>query len=175
MEGARKMAPKETEGLQPVAVVSEERDENLCRLRRYTVVVTSSLILICNAIFLLGIWGSGVNLETVLRTPDIFNPAQDICLRLSWHKVSGDRQPVRLCAEWINLSDPSGETHTFQRDTLVVKGADGNLYFDHGLRADYRFFVFIGSVVALVALGMAVKRRLIARYRVRLGLAPGKS
>jgi hypothetical protein len=149
----------------------EEREHRLWRLRRYTVMVTVSLILICNAIFLLGLWGSGVNLETVLRTPDVFNPVSDICLRLSWRKVSGDDQPVRLCAEWINLSDPSGETHTFHRDTQVVKGADGNLYFDHGLRSDYRLWVFVGSVAALVGAGMAVKRRLISRYRIRLGLA----
>jgi hypothetical protein len=159
----------------PEASGLEQREDRIQRLRRYTLVVTVCLIVMCNAIFLLGVWGSGVNLETVLKTPDVFNPTQDICLRLSWHKVSGDAQPIRLCAEWINLSDPSGETHTFQRDTQVVKGADGNLYFDHGLRADYRFFVFTGSVVGLVALGIAVKRLLIARYRVRLGLVAPKS
>jgi hypothetical protein len=173
---ARKNAPERND-IQPDAdtgrgaVPHDEREDRLHRLRRYTVVVTVSLILICNAIFLLGVWGSGVNLETVLRTPDVFNPVSDICLRLRWHKVSGDDQPVRLCAEWINLSDPSGETHTFHRDTQVVKGADGNLYFDHGLRSDYRLLVFVGSVAALVGAGVAAKRRLIARYRVRLGLA----
>jgi hypothetical protein len=152
------------------------RDELQRRqLRRYTTLVTAGLILGCNAIVLLGIWGSGVNIESLFRTPDVFNPAKDICLRLSWHKVAGVEQPLRLCYEWINLSDPSGETHTFQQDTAVVQGADGKLYFDHGLRADYRLFLFGAFVLAVLVGGMAAKRYLIARYRIRIGLAGKQS
>jgi hypothetical protein len=152
------------------------RDEQqLHRLRRYTTLVTVGLILGCNAIVLLGIWGSGVNLESLFRTPDVFNPGKDICLRQSWHKVTGVEQPVRLCYEWINLSDPSGETHTFQQDTAVVQGADGALYFDHGLRADYRLLLFAAFVLAVLVGGIAAKRYLIARYRIRLGLASKQS
>lgn len=150
---------------------ASRQDQQRRRLRRYTNLVTVILILVCNAVFLLGIWGSGVNLETLFRTPDVFNPTKDICLRLSWHKVAGIAQPIRLCYEWINLSDPSGETHKFQPETQVVQGADGNLYFDHGLRADYRLFLFAAFVIVLVVGGLLAKRYLIGRYRVRLGLA----
>src|SRR5438034_10730840 len=69
------------------------RDEQVPGLRRYTLIVTVTLILTCNAILLLGIWGSGVNLDSIFRTPDIFNPSKDVCLRLSWHKVAGIAQP----------------------------------------------------------------------------------
>jgi hypothetical protein len=167
-----------TEESDPTMLVQEspsQYEQQLSQLRRYTTVVTVGLILGCNAIVLLGIWGSGVNIESLFRTPDVFNPAKDICLRLSWHKVAGVEQPVRLCYEWINLSDPSGHTHTFQQDTEVVQGADGNLYFDHGLRADYRLFLFAAFVLAVLLGGVAAKRFLIARYRIRLGLVGRQS
>ncbi|MBI4400761.1 MAG: hypothetical protein HY581_03925 [Nitrospirae bacterium] len=138
------------------------------RLRRYTYGVTAAMIVLCNAVFLLGVWGSGVNLDRLIRMPDLFDPTKDICLRLSWHKVAGLDQQVRLCSEWINLSDPSGDTHTFQRDTTVVQGADGKLYFDHGSRVDYRLFLLGAFVVAVIAFGLMLKRYLIARYRMRL-------
>jgi hypothetical protein len=149
----------------------EASDEAHRKLHRYTVSVTVWLILVCNSVFLLGIWGSGVHLESIFRTPDLFNAAKDVCVRQGWQKVAGADKPVRVCSEWINLSDPSGETHKFQRDTPVVKGADGHFYFDRALRADYRFFIFAGFVAVVVVSGIAAKRYLIARYRAKLGLA----
>lgn len=138
------------------------------RVRRYSYRVTVGLIVLCNAVLLLGVWASGVDLEELFATPDRFNPAKDICLRLSWHKVDGLARPVQLCYEWINLSDPSGETHKFQPGTQVVKGADGKLYYDDGVRMDYRVFVLGAFVAAVVALGIVLKRYLIGRYRGRL-------
>lgn len=141
--------------------------EQARRLRRYAFAVTTAMIVLCNALVLLGIWGSGVNLDTLFRLPDTFNPAQDICLRLSWHKVAGVERPVQLCYEWIHLSDPSGETHTFQNEAEVVKGPDGKLHYDYGW-ARYRLIAFGGFVVAVTVFGVLVKRSLIARYRTRL-------
>jgi hypothetical protein len=138
------------------------------RLRRYTQGVSAVMILACNAVFLLGLWGSGVNLDTLWRTPDVFNPDKDICLRQSWHKVSGVEKPVRLCYEWINTADRSGKTHTFQQDTAIEKGADGRLYFDHGPRVDYRLFLLGAFVAVIVAGGIVAQRQLIARYRKQL-------
>ncbi|MGH7208599.1 MAG: hypothetical protein ACREIL_04355 [Nitrospiraceae bacterium] len=138
------------------------------RVRRYAYRVTAALIVLCNAVLLLGVWVSGVNLDTLFTTPDRFNPVKDICVRLSWHKVAGVERPVQLCYEWINLSDPSGDTHKFQAETQVVKGADGKLYFDDGVRMDYRVFILGAFVAAVVVLGIALKRSLIARYRGRL-------
>lgn len=150
-------------------VVQGQPDEGKAhRLRRYRYGVTAVMILLCNAVILLGVWGSGVNLDQLVRMPDLFDPTKDICLRVSWHKVAGLDQAIRLCSEWINLSDPSGDTHQFQRDTTVVQGADGKLYFDHGSRVDYRLFLLGAFVVAAIALGIMLKRYLIARYRARL-------
>lgn len=155
--------------LEPARREPQAQEELQAQLvRRYTYRVTAILIVLCNAILLLGVWVSGVNLDTLFTTPDRFNPAKDICLRLSWHKVGGVERPVQLCYEWINLSDPSGDTHKFQAETQVVKGADGKLYYDGGVRMDYRVFVLAAFVVAVVALGVTLKRYLIARYRGRL-------
>jgi hypothetical protein len=138
------------------------------KLRRYTYGVSILLVVLCNAVFLLGLWGSRVNLDTLIRMPDHFDPTKDVCLRLGWHRVTGAEDPVELCNEWINLSDPSGETHRFQQDTKVVQGADGKLYFDHPARVDYRLFLLGGFVVAVITSGVLLKRHLIARYRLRL-------
>ena len=138
------------------------------KLRRYTYGVSILLVVLCNAVFLLGLWGSRVNLDTLIRMPDHFDPTKDVCLRLGWHRVTGAEGPVELCNEWINLSDPSGETHRFQQDTKVVQGADGKLYFDHPARVDYRLFLLGGFVVAVITAGVLLKRHLIARYRLRL-------
>lgn len=143
------------------------------RLRRYSSAVTAAMIVLCNGVFLLGLWGSGVKLDSLIRIPDPFNPTNDVCLRLSWHRVAGLEEPIRLCSEWINLSDPSGETRKFQQETQVVQGADGKLYFDHGARVDYRFFLFGTFVVVVIVLGVSLKRYLIARYRERLGIPSG--
>lgn len=140
------------------------------RLRRYRLLVTLAMIVLCNAIFLFGVWASGMNLDALIRNPEVFNPVQDICLRFKWQQVEGEEQPVRLCSEWIMLSDPSGNTHTLQKETKVVKGADGRLYFSYGERVDYRLFVFGAFVVAVMAFGVLLRRYLINRYRMRLGL-----
>jgi hypothetical protein len=152
-----------------------QSDNQDTRLRRYSLIVTVAMIVLCNAIFLLGIWGSGVNLDELIRTPDLFNPLKDVCLRLKWQKVQGEAQPIQLCSEWINLSDPSGNTHSFQKQTEVVKGGDGKLYFDHGERVDYRLFLFAGFVMAIILFGFALRRFLIRRYRRRLEVGGGSS
>ncbi|MBD0316494.1 MAG: hypothetical protein ICV75_07365 [Nitrospiraceae bacterium] len=138
------------------------------RLRRYSLIVTVGMIVLCNAIFLLGIWGSGVNLDDLIRIPDLFNPMKDICVRLKWQKIEGDNERVQLCSEWINLSDPSGNTHSLHKETEVFKGGNGKLYFNHGVQVDYRLFLFLAFVVAVFVFGFMLRRYLIRRYRMRL-------
>lgn len=143
-------------------------DAQHAQVRRYGLWVTLGMMVLCNAIFLGGMWLSGVTFEQFIRIPDIFNPRQDICLRFIWRHVEGDDQPVRLCSEWILLSDPSGETHTLQKDTEVVKGGDGKLYFEYGAQVDYRVLVFGAFVIAIIIFGIWLKRYLIRRYRRHL-------
>lgn len=138
------------------------------QLRRFTLGTTIVLILLCNAVFLLGIWWSGVNLERVFSSPEFYDPTQSHCLRLAWTKVAGIDRPVQVCYEWIDLSDPSGRTHTWSQEIAVVKGADGHFYYGQEIQADYRLIGLAVFVLTILATGMLLKWYLIKRYRSRL-------
>jgi len=154
---------------------SVEAEQRAGRVRRFGVAVSIALILICNAILLFGVWASGVNLDELVRTPDYFNAKQDICLRLTWQKVAGASEPMRLCSEWINLADPSGKTHQLQSDMKVRQGADGRYYVDQGVRADYRLLAVAFFVVVVIVTGIVVKRYLVRRYQLHLDAAAGQT
>lgn len=152
------------------AAASDEASRN-ARVRRFTSGVTLVLIVLCNAVFLVGMRVSGVNLDELVKAPDLFNPRSDICLRLTWQRLAGAPDPVRLCSEWINLSDPTGKPHMLDKDTKVKQGVDGRYYVDGGVRADYRLMAFVGFVGAVIVSGVVIRRYLVSRYRLRLELA----
>lgn len=158
----------------PIAVMSDAASRN-ARVRRFNSWVTWVLIVLCNVVFLAGIRMSGVNLDELVKTPDLFNPASDICLRLSWQRLTGASDPVRLCSEWINLSDPSGKPHLLDKGMKVRQGADGRYYFDRGIQADYRLMAFVGFVAAVILSGLVVRRYLVSRYRLQLELAASRN
>ena len=153
----------------------EEEQCRRAKVRRFRTWITGLMIVACNGVFLLGVWGSGFNLDRLIRFPEVYNPTQDVCLQLTWHRVVGSDSPVRLCSEWIQLSDPTGNTHKFEKETKVVQGADGKLYFDYGTRVDYHLFVFVAFVAAVLVSGILLQRYLIARYRLRLETASTRS
>ena len=154
-----------------VTRLSVEAERRARRVRRFGIGVSIVLIVLCNAILLFGLRASGLNLDELIKIPDVFNPKQDICLRLTWQKVSGASEPLRLCSEWINLSDPSGKTHQIQSDMKVRQGADGQYYVDRGIRADYRLLGVALLVVVVIVMGIVVKRYLVSRYRLHLETA----
>jgi hypothetical protein len=126
-------------------------------------------------VFLVGIWVSGVNLDKLVKTPDLFNPTSDVCLRLTWQRLIGAPDPVRLCSEWINLSDPTGKPHSLDNEMKVKQGADGRYYFDRGIQADYRLMAFVGFAAAVMMSGFLIRRYLVNRYRLQLELAANPS
>jgi hypothetical protein len=138
------------------------------KVRRFTIGVTLAMIILCNAIVMVGFWASGINLDELATTPDVFNSKQDICLRLGWQSVTEVAEPVRLCSEWINLSDPSGKTHQIQREIKLRHGLDGQYYVDRGGHADYRLLILMLFVVAVITFGLVAKWYLVGRYRLRL-------
>jgi len=143
------------------------------QVRRFARVVSLAMIVLCNAIVLVGLWASGINLDELVATPDVFNSKQDICLRLGWQPVTGAAEPVPLCSEWIHLSDPSGKTHQLQRETKFRQGLDEQYYIDREGHADYRLLILVLVVVAVIAFGLVVKWYLVGRYRLRLESAAG--
>ncbi len=151
---------------------SEERI--LHRVKRFTVSLTIGFIIGINALFLLVLWGSGLDLDRIFAERDFFDPVRDVCLRLAWYKPEGEKEPVRLCKEWINLGDPAGNVHRNQQDIVIVKGADGKVYAKEGV-GDGRLVALVIVVVALVAGGVWLQRHLIARYRSRLASGAEKN
>jgi hypothetical protein len=143
------------------------------KVRRFTIGVSLAMIILCNAIVLFGLWASGINLDELATPPDVFNSKQDICLRLGWQSVPGAVDPISLCSEWINLSDPSGKTHQIQREIKLRHGPDGQYYVDRGGHADYRLLILTLFIVAVIASGLVAKWYLVGRYRLRLESAAG--
>jgi hypothetical protein len=155
-------------------VVQTATDQRIAdQVRRYTVRLAVCLIIGVNALFLLTLWGSGVDLDQIFAERDFFDPTRDICLRMAWYKPLGEQDPVRLCKEWINLGDPTGRVHKFNKDLQVVKGTDGKVYVKES-PGDGRLIAVVIIVVLLVAGGMWLQRHLITRYRARLAAAADK-
>jgi hypothetical protein len=142
-------------------------------VRRFARVVSFAMIILCNSIVLIGLWASGINLDELAATPDVFNSKQDICLRFGWQPVTGAADPVPLCSEWINLSDPSGKTHQLQRELTFRQGPDGQYYIDRSGRADYRLLVLVLVVMAVIVFGLVAKWYLVGWYRLRIESAAG--
>lgn len=147
---------------------SGDSESRQALVRRFARVVSLAMMILCNAIVLIGLWVSGINLDELAATPDVFNSKQDICLRLGWQPVMGAADPVPLCSEWIDLSDPSGKTHQLQRETKFRQGSDGQYYIDRAGHADYRLLLLVLVVVAVIVLGLAAKWYLVGWYRLRL-------
>ncbi len=141
------------------------------KVRRFTVGVSILLMVLCNTILLVGVRFSGVNLDELVKAPDLFNDRQDVCLRLSWQSMAGASEPIRLCSEWINLADPTGKTHHIQQGTKLTQGPDGHYYIDRGIKADYRLLILVLFVIAVIVCGLAAKWYLVRRYRLHLEMA----
>lgn len=150
-------------------------EERAVKVRWFSTLVTVGLIVFCNVLLLFGVWVSGVNLDELVKTPDFFNAKEDVCLRLTWERVSGAADPVRLCSEWINLADPSGTPHHLSKDIAVRKGPDGQYYVDRSVRADFRLFGLALFVGAVLLFGLWARRYLVSRYRLQLGMAGSRS
>ena len=54
------------------------------KIRRFSVMVSLALIVGCNAVLFVGFRMSGINLDDLVKTPDLFDAKHDVCLRLSW-------------------------------------------------------------------------------------------
>ena len=161
------MAPHPPKDAEITAIGDVESRQVL--VRRFARVVSVAMIILCNTIVFVGLWASGINLDELVTTPDVFDSKHDICLRLAWQPGTGTAAPVRICSEWINLSDPSGKTHQLQREVKFREGPDGGQYYvDQGEHADYRLLILVLIVVAVIAFGLIVQWYLVSRYRLRL-------
>jgi hypothetical protein len=145
-----------------------QKSDDARRLQRFTHIVTIGLILGCNTFLFLGLWVSGVDLEAVLAKPELYDPANGDCVGVQWAKVNGAEGLVKICTEWIDFSDISGQTHSLPPGRTLAMGADGNLYFPGQSTENYRLIALMIFAIVVMASGMWVKRQLIAKYQSRL-------
>jgi hypothetical protein len=146
----------------------KENPETSRRVRRFTLVVTGALIIGCNALLLAGLWVSGVDLETALSKPELYDPANGHCVRVVWSKIAGTDGFVKVCTEWLDFSDISGETHVLPEGKTLAMGPDGNLYFSGHAADNYRLIALMIFAIVVMASGMWMKRVLIAKYHEHL-------
>ena len=125
--------------MDPIALT----DEQQAQVRRYGLWVTVGMMVLCNVIFLGGMWLTGVKLEQLIRIPDIFNPRQDVCLRFTWHQVEGTISRFGSVQNGLSLRPFRRDPHVSE-ETEVVKGGTGSCTSIMG-RGLIIVSVFVGS------------------------------
>ena len=138
------------------------------RLTWYIRGVTIALIICCNGLLVLGWWVSGVNLEVALSKPALYDVTSHYCVGVKWMKVEGVEQPMKVCAAWLDLSDPTGATHTIRPGHALTVGADGALHYADQRHEDYRLMGLVLFVLVVFGAGMWAKHYLITRYTMHL-------
>lgn len=138
------------------------------RLRWFARGVTVLLIIVCNALLLGGLWMSGVDLDIALSKPELYDPQNGHCVRVGFAKVEGANGPIQLCTEWLELSDPSGNTHHIREGIGLAIGADGQLYYQAHQEENIRLLALLMFVILVIGSGMWAKRFLILWYQVQL-------
>jgi hypothetical protein len=142
--------------------------ETVRRLNRFTLGVTGVLIVGCNALLLAGLWVSGVDLEMALSKPELYDPSNGHCVRVKWAEVQGADGLVKVCTEWLDFSDISGETHVLPEDKNLAMRPDGHLYFSGQEVNNYRLIALVIFAIVVMISGMWMKRVLIAAYQRHL-------
>ena len=139
------------------------------RFRWFRRGITLGLILVCNLILLGALWVTGVDLDFVLTNSKLYDPKLGLCVRVAWTEVSGVEGPIRVCSEWLDTTDPTGQVHSLRAGEPLAMSADGNLYYENARNADrwvLGLLIFAGVVIYL---GMWTKRVLLTWYETRLG------
>ena len=111
---------------------------------------------------------SGVDLDMALSKPEFYDPQNGYCVRVAFAQVVGVDERVRICSEWLDFSDPSGNTHRIREGAGLAMGADGQLHYETRREEDYRLMALVLYVFAVIGSGMWAKRYLISRYQLQL-------
>lgn len=130
--------------------------------------VTLGLIVVCNLMLLGALWFSGLDLDFVLTNSELYDPESGHCVGVAWADVSGVEEPIRVCSEWLDTTDPTGRVHTLRSGEPLAMSDDGNLYYLNARNADNRVLALLMFVVVVIYLGMRTKRVLLTWYEARL-------
>jgi len=145
------------------------------RIRRFTHCVTIGLIVGCNALLFLGLWVSGVDLESTLGKPELYDPENGHCVRIQWTKVEGVEGLTKVCTEWLDFSDISGQIHVLDPGKALAMGASGNIYFPGQSTENYRLIALMIFAIVVLLCGIWTKHQLIAKYKIYIQSVPNRS
>jgi len=138
------------------------------RIRWFRFVVTMVLIIVCNGLLLGGLWASGLDLDFVLTNSELYDPAISHCVGVTWTKVSGVSGPIRVCSEWLDTTDPTGQVHQLRKNEPLAMGSDGNLYYQNARKAQHQLLGLLAFTIVVIFSGMRLKRFLIKWYQLRV-------
>ena len=138
------------------------------KMRWFSWGVTIGLMVLCNGFLLGGWWISGVDLESALSKPELYDPQNGHCVGVTWSKVEGVEGLIKVCTEWLDFSDITGETHRLPPGKAIAMGLDGNLYFPGQAHENYRLIGLVIFVIVVVMTGMWFKQFLIRKYLYHL-------
>lgn len=130
--------------------------------------ITLALILTCNVILLGALWVSGLDLDFILTNAELYDPQMGDCVRVAWAEVSGMEGLIRVCSEWLDTTDPTGQVHSLRAGEPLAMDGDGNLYYENARNAEPRLLGLMIFVAAVIYLGMWAKRFLLTWYEMRL-------
>jgi hypothetical protein len=138
------------------------------RLYRYR--VTGVLVVACSAVFLGGVWLSGLDLNSTFHPSRFFDPKEHVCLRTGWFDTTrGEPGRVELCKEWIDLTDRTGQTNVLDTHYLdVYKDGAGEVHAQMTYPVSFRLVLMIGFLSAILWIGRKVLLLLLNRYKARL-------
>ncbi|RMH31043.1 MAG: hypothetical protein D6690_17680 [Nitrospirae bacterium] len=135
------------------------------RVRRFAAVITIVLIVFCNGLLFLGLWISGIDLEVALNAPEFYDPQSGYCVRTGWATVVGRDRPMQVCVEWLELDDPSGNTHRMRQGQPLVVSDTGQWRYQSQPEEDRRLLFLLVFIVMVIGGGIWTKHALITRYQ----------
>jgi hypothetical protein len=162
-------------GNQPAFLSASDQDELDRKKRKHSIYryrVTGIIILISSFLFLGGIWLSGVNLEGLVWHAGMFDPERHVCLRTNWvNTTKGETDRVRLCTEWIDLTDQSGQTHVMVLENLeVIKGSDGTIRTHLQRGVNFKLLTVSAYLLIILLVGRWIQGFVIYRHKRQIGL-----
>lgn len=130
--------------------------------------ITLVLIVTCNLILLGALWVSGLDLDFVLTNAELYDPRGGHCVRVAWAEVSGTEGLVRVCSEWLDVTDPTGQVHSLRPGEPLAVDGEGNLYYENARKAEPLLLGLMIFAAVVICLGTWSKRCLLTWYEMRL-------
>jgi hypothetical protein len=140
------------------------------RIYRHRVMV--GVIALCSVVFLGGLWALRIDLSKVFPDSRVFSEG-DICLKNETIETpTGDDERFKVCTEWIDLGDTSGNTHKMAVEDLEIRRKKDGGGFEATLKhkVNYPLIVLIGFTVAVMFGGRRLQSVLIERYKRKHGI-----